>query len=440
VQYEFGWVTIAPAATAAASRSPAGARASLSASGVEHGMTATVYGITGAQLAEKVTWSSSNPAVATIVDSTGMMRDVSDGTTIITATSVVEPRRKGSAPMTITMPPPPLAPGLVINCHAEIAARTVSCGYSDDVALAPSNVQAAHGILSFDMTVQNLLPEAMGTPDGVIVDSAGIPLFFAVTAAAGGTVTANNQSGQREGRPYFGYPQKLGQNEVSASLPWQLAYTDGVTSFDFQVRVEAELQPLLVINEVMVNPNYPASPDERAAEWFEVYNAGRYPVQMQGMVIADSAASGRRPYHLIGASLIVQSGGYVVLGGSANTSTNGGAPVNYATGASISLMNSLDALKISRVYGAGDTLTIDRTQFASAAVSAQNGVSRELKNPALDNSNMDGSNWADASVTAVYGSAGRGTPGAQNSGYTPNRLPAGTGPVRLSRTAGQSPP
>jgi hypothetical protein len=47
------------------------------------------------------------------------------------------------------------------------------------------------------------------------------------------------------------------------------------------------------------------------------------------------------------------------------------------------------------------------------------GVSRELKNPALDNSNMDGSNWANALVTAVYGPGGRGTPKAQNSTYTP---------------------
>jgi len=75
-------------------------------------------------------------------------------------------------------------------------------------------------------------------------------------------------------------------------------------------------------------------------------------------------------------------------------------------------------VKIGRVYG-NDTLTIDRTQYSQASVSAKDGVSRELKNPALDNSNMDGSNWGDASVTAVYGSGGRGTPKAQNSAYTP---------------------
>jgi hypothetical protein len=80
--------------------------------------------------------------------------------------------------------------------------------------------------------------------------------------------------------------------------------------------------------------------------------------------------------------------------------------------------NSLDAFKISRVYGT-DTVTIDRTQYASAAISAQNGISRELINPSLDNSNMDGSNWVDASVSSIYGPGGRGTPKAQNSGFAP---------------------
>ena len=121
---------------------------------------------------------------------------------------------------------------------------------------------------------------------------------------------------------------------------------------------------------------------------------------------------------MIASSVVVPSGGYVVLGNTTNTTNNGGVPVDYAYGSALAFANSLDALKISRVYGT-DTLTVDRTQYASAAISAQNGISRELKNPALDNSNMDGSNWADALVTAVYGPGGRGTPKAQNSTFTP---------------------
>jgi hypothetical protein len=79
-------------------------------------------------------------------------------------------------------------------------------------------------------------------------------------------------------------------------------------------------------------------------------------VNLQNLVIADSAASGRRPYHLIAASLVVPSGGYVVLGNTTNTTNNGGVPIDYAYGAALALANSLDAVKIARVYGT-DTLT-----------------------------------------------------------------------------------
>jgi hypothetical protein len=168
----------------------------------------------------------------------------------------------------------------------------------------------------------------------------------------------------------------------------------------------------------MTNPNGIVS-TEQPLEWVELYNAGTRAVDLQNLVIADSAASGRRPYHLINTSLVVPSGGYVVLGGSTNTTLNGGAPVDYSYGTALNqLANSLDAVKIARVVGT-DTLTLDRTQYATASVSAQEGISRELKNPALDNSNMDGSNWGNASVTSVYGTGGRGTPKAQNSVYTP---------------------
>ena len=92
-------------------------------------------------------------------------------------------------------------------------------------------------------------------------------------------------------------------------------------------------------------------------------------------------------------------------------------------GSPLALANSLDAVKIARLFDSGgaspDTLTIDYVRYSSAAISAQNGISRELKNPALDNLDMDGSNWSDAGAGAVYGPGGRGTPKAQNSAFVP---------------------
>jgi hypothetical protein len=338
----------------------------------------------------------------------------------------------------------PLVGVQVFDCTASVASASVSCSsplptgpnlailgrQNDYVRLTSSNVSAVGGIFEFDVTVQNLLPEVMGSPNGVVVDTAGISVFFfsGPTVTAGtGTVSVANADGVKEfnspNQPFFRYAQKLSQDEVSASKTWQLAYDPGVQTFTFRVYVAAELQPLLIINEVLANPKTGVT--DTSGEWFEVYNAGRLPVQMQGMTISDSSSgsSGRQKYHVIASSLLVEPGAYVVLGNNGDPSTNGGVPVDYAYGSTaLVLSNTVDAIKLSRSLTPGDTLalfTLDRIQYASGTISGKDGISRELKNPALDNANMDGSNWGDAAVTAVYGSGGRGTPKAQNSVYTP---------------------
>ncbi|HEX6038785.1 lamin tail domain-containing protein [Longimicrobium sp.] len=307
-------------------------------------------------------------------------------------------------------------------------ARGVILGVQNvSVRLASSNAGYNPGteIFSVDVTVQNLLNEAIGTPDGITPDAGGVKVFFfSEPAITGGTgeVTVENEDSTDfftgPDQPFHRYSEVLETNEVSAVKTWQFHMDPGVTGFRFTVALETSVQLKLVINEVMANPSPPVT-SEQPYEWFELYNAGSLPVDLQGLVIADSAASGRRPYHLIASSVVVQPGGYVVLGGSSNTTDNGGVPVDYSYGTALNqLANSLDAVKIARVVGM-DTLTLDRTQYSNASVSAKDGISRELKNPALDNSNMDGSNWGDASVTSVYGSGGRGTPKAQNSVFTP---------------------
>ncbi|HET6765668.1 MAG TPA: lamin tail domain-containing protein [Longimicrobiaceae bacterium] len=296
------------------------------------------------------------------------------------------------------------------------------------VKLTSSNVSYNSGteIFQFDVTVQNLLNEAMGTPDGTVADPDGIEVYFhqGPTATSGsGTITVANADGTGDftgvNQPYFAYHQILPKDAVSSAKTWQLNVPSTVASFAFKVYIETDVQYLIVINELLANPG--GTITDANGEWIELYNAGTLPVNLQGLFIADSAASGRRPYAMINdttTSLVLQPGGYFTIGNTKNTTNNGGVPIDYAYGAMMAFANSLDAFKVARVYGT-DTLTVDRTQYASAAISAQNGISRELKNPALDNSNMDGSNWADADVTAVYGPGGRGTPKAQNSTFTP---------------------
>jgi hypothetical protein len=307
------------------------------------------------------------------------------------------------------------------------ASGAIYGGQNVFVRLTSSNASYDEGTETFsvNVTVQNLMNEAIGTPDGVTPDAAGIRVFVSqmpYSTGGPGDVTVLNADGTAwitaADQPYFRYDEVLETNEVSASKPWQFGMNAGVNTFSFKVLIQTEVQYKLVINEVMANAVGITSA-EQPGEWFELYNAGSRPVDLQNLVIADSAASGRRPYHVINSSVVVPAGGYVVLGGSSNTTLNGGVPVDYSYGTALNqLANSLDAVKIARVVG-NDTLTLDRTQYASAAISAQEGISRELKNPALDNSNMDGSNWGDASVTSVYGAGGRGTPKAQNSAYTP---------------------
>ncbi len=347
----------------------------------------------------------------------------------------------------------PIAPagsGVVPEVEDVVAAFACTGSIAGDLSCTPANEALASGvrpaiigsqgtyvtldssdpaydptteIFTFDVTIQNLLNEAIGTPDGSTPDPDGIRIFFHQgpnVLTGTGNVTVLNADGvgafTGSDQPYFSYVEILENDEVSAPRTWQLSMPSSVSTFNFLVFLTTDVEYRLVLNEFLTNPRNPIS--DAYGEWFEVYNAGTWPVDMQGLVIADSAASGRRPFHLIASPLVVPPGGYVVLGNNPDTAMNGGVTLDYAYGSALAFANSLDALKIARVVGM-DTLTIDRFQYNQAAVSAQDGVSRELKNPALDNLNMDGDNWADALETAVYGPGGRGTPGAQNSTFTP---------------------
>ncbi|HEX8431319.1 MAG TPA: hypothetical protein VF625_08530, partial [Longimicrobium sp.] len=111
----------------------------------------------------------------------------------------------------------------IVSCGvpASDASRAIIGGQNDYVALTSSNVTSSAGIFEFDVTVQNLMPEVIGSPDGVVVDTAGIKVVFVAgpTVTAGtGNVSVDNEDGTSvlvgtEPQPYFRYDQKLAQNE-----------------------------------------------------------------------------------------------------------------------------------------------------------------------------------------------------------------------------------
>jgi len=71
----------------------------------------------------------------------------------------------------------------------------------------------------------------------------------------------------------------------------------------------------------------PAAVPDTAGEWFEIYNASRRTLDLNGWTLRDDGSD----EHRIVASgpLLVAPGGYLVLGRESDVTLNGGAPVDY---------------------------------------------------------------------------------------------------------------
>jgi hypothetical protein len=172
-------------------------------------------------------------------------------------------------------PGQPAVPALLgsVRCTASAKAATLSCapsalppgargyiivgGQGSYVQLTSSNVAYDGGthVFSFDVNVQNLIPQPMGTTDGTTPDANGVRVIFAsgpdVNSGSGsatvrspdgtGTFTATNQ-------PYFAYTGALlggdgilTQNETSADKGWTLNVDPTVGTFTFTLYVVAEV-------------------------------------------------------------------------------------------------------------------------------------------------------------------------------------------------------
>ncbi len=159
----------------------------------------------------------------------------------------------------------------------------------------------------------------------------------------------------------------------------------------------------LIITELMPNP---ATVGDTEGEWLELHNAGSTSVNLKDWRIEDQPGTSQNT-HTIAGDLIVPAGGYVVLGHSADTATNGGAPVDYAYGTAFTLANSADEVYLFDAAG----VLVDQVEYdTGGSWTVATGASTSLKNPALDN-NVAG-NWCEETA-AWTGSAGdKGTPGA----------------------------
>lgn len=162
----------------------------------------------------------------------------------------------------------PETPNLAaLDCLADVAAATVGCrpaspstgaasglivgGQGTYVQLTGSNVvfTPADSTFAFDATVQNLIPQPLGTTDGTAVDG-GVRVFFAqppaaTTGGGAGTVAVRNAAGTMTylsgDVPYFLYDTVLPTNAVSSAQPWKFTLDPGVTRFAFKVYVSANV-------------------------------------------------------------------------------------------------------------------------------------------------------------------------------------------------------
>ncbi|MDH3479917.1 MAG: Ig-like domain-containing protein [Gemmatimonadota bacterium] len=177
----------------------------------------------------------------------------------------------GDEPLPTDPTAPPDALALlpqVIACRADVVAATVACerptedptpglalavtlgGQGIFVQLTSDNV-SYDGSLVFqaDVTVQNLIGQALATTDGTTVDPDGVRVFFhsGPTVPGGtGTVTVANADGTGTftgtNQPYFQYDELLATGATSAAKTWEWAVQPSVTTFDFEVYVTGEVQ------------------------------------------------------------------------------------------------------------------------------------------------------------------------------------------------------
>lgn len=163
----------------------------------------------------------------------------------------------------------------------------------------------------------------------------------------------------------------------------------------------------VVINEVMADPVAVA---DDPGEWIELYNWGSTGVDLEGWVIH---SAGHSP-HKIKQSVVIEPGGYLVVGREADPRLNGGVAVDYVVGgAKLKLSNGSDWVVLRDEYG----LLVDSVGWTSPVPA---GASRMLKDAGQDNSDLLGSNWVTA--TTPYGAGDLGTPGRPNEGQVrPNR-------------------
>lgn len=178
------------------------------------------------------------------------------------------------------LPAAPGGPGLAaVHCVADVVGGTIACvapgaslppgasgavtlgGQDIYVRLSSDNVcfedgcdpDAGAGVFQADVTIRNLIAQALGTTDGENVHEDGVRVYFhsepAVTATSdgeAGTAEVHDPDGTAAftaaDQPFFQYDEVLAPDSVSAARRWRWLLSPNVRSFEFHVLVWTEVQ------------------------------------------------------------------------------------------------------------------------------------------------------------------------------------------------------
>jgi hypothetical protein len=170
------------------------------------------------------------------------------------------------APLSSPPEPPPEGFQAELACTASVREGRVSCadgapgggsgafsrliigGQNVYVRLASSGAayNTADSIFQVNVTVQNLMTQAFGTPDGTT--DTGLRVFFHTgpdVTRGTGSVSVDNEDGSdtflNAMTPYFAYDGRLRTNEVSDAKTWRFKIGPQVETFNFTVLVQGQL-------------------------------------------------------------------------------------------------------------------------------------------------------------------------------------------------------
>jgi beta-lactamase superfamily II metal-dependent hydrolase len=277
------------------------------------------------------------------------------------------------------------------------AANSVSGGGSDTTPPVVA-VSAPNGAESWNVGSVHAI--AWSASDNVGVTS--VDLEYSTTGSGGAwTTIATGES--NDGTYDWTVPNAPSTNTFVRVIAHDAAANSAsdVSNAAFSIVVPL---PQVVINEIMADPN--AVSDTRG-EWVELHNAGGASVNINGWTIRDDGADA----HVIGSSVVIPAGGYVVLGRNGNSNQNGRYTEHYVY-TNFTLGNADDEVVLLN----GSGVEVDRVEYTGASPwPSPAGATMELISAASDN-NL-GASWGVAVTRggSFTGNGDLGTPGATNS-------------------------